>query len=185
MRYFIGFIITIVLIISLVLLLFGGGGGKAKVPATAKTLESYASTDAQVRLTIDGPINADQTHQQVRITVDQTDVTYQQIQGYDSTVVNNQTFANNQNSYYAFLRALVTAGFTKGNNNSDLRDETGYCPLADRFVFELSDGGSDIERYWTTTCGSPKTYLGNTKLTVELFQAQVPNNNGLAAGLDL
>jgi len=182
MRYFIGFLVTIGLIIVLILLLFHGGS-KPQVPSTSKTLDSYAGTNADVRLTIDGPVNAAENHTQVQVDVSQTETTYNQIQGYNDTVVNNQNFANTQNSYAAFLFALERAGFTKGNTNSDLQDERGYCPLGDRYVFELRQGGKDLERYWATTCGGIKTYDGNVSLTVQLFQAQVPGYGTLTQDL--
>ena len=47
-------------------------------------------------------------------------------------------------------------------------------PLGDRYVFELSQNGQNIQRYWTTSCGTPKSYLGAQTLTISLFKAQVP-----------
>ncbi len=58
MRYFLGFFATILLILLVIILLFRGGGNKPKVP-TGKTLASYATTDAELRLTTDGPVNAE------------------------------------------------------------------------------------------------------------------------------
>ena len=187
MRYFIGFLITIGLIIILiVLLLTGGGGGGAKKPKTTMALADYASTNAVVRMTIDGPINADQNHQAVTITVGQDDTTYEQIQGFQGTVVNQQSFANNQNSYSNFLYALGHAGFTRGDNSKALANEKGYCPLGNRYVFELINEGKTIQRYWTTNCGgNPKTYRGNARLTTTLFEAQVPGYDDLTQDLSL
>lgn len=174
MRYFIGFLVTIGLLITLILLLLGGGGNKGK-PNTVKSLASYASTDASVRLTIDGKINADQTHQAVQITVNNSDVTYEQIQGYQGNVVNSKDYANNENAYSNFLYALGRAGFTRGDNSKALANEKGYCPLGQRYIFELIDNGQDIERYWATSCGNPKTYKGDIGVTLSLFQLQVPD----------
>ena len=186
MRYFIGFLITIGLIILLIVLLFtGGGGDNAKKPKNTMALSDYASTDAVARLTIDGPIVADQNHQAIRITVGQDDTTYEQIQGYQGTVVKQQSFVNNQEAYSNFLYALGHAGFTKGDNNKDLANEKGYCPTGNRYIFELIDGGNDVERYWATSCSKPKTYKGNLSLTLTLFRAQVPNYNDLTQKLNL
>src|SRR4051812_43509491 len=97
MRYFIGFLLAILLIIFVIILLFRGGGKPAVTPSTTKSLDSYASTDAEVVMTIDGPITADQTHRAVRITVNRDDASFEQIQGYDGNVTNQQHYANNQN----------------------------------------------------------------------------------------
>ncbi len=173
-RYFVGFALTIGLIIILILLLFGGGGGKSKAPVVPRTLNSYAATDAMARLTIDGPINAPQNHQEVQVSIGQDGTTFEQLQGYDGTVVNQQTFTNSQTSYAVFLHALTLAGFTRGNTSAALKDERGYCPLGDRYIFEFVNNGQDLERFWATSCGNPKTFLGNTNLTIDLFEAQVP-----------
>lgn len=178
MRYFLAFLVTLALILSLFFLLFHGGS-KPKIPLTTKTLGSYASTDAEVIMTIDGPVNADQNHQMVRVTVNRDDVMFEQIQGYQNTVVNLQNFANNQYAYVNFLLALAHASFTNGDANPNHSDERGYCPLGDRYIFELRQDNKDLERYWATSCGSPKTYLGAFNLTVSLFQAQVPQYSDL------
>jgi hypothetical protein len=183
MRYFIGFLITIGLIIILILLLFGGGSPKK--PTTPKSLASYASTEAEVRLTIDGQINADQDHEQVRITVNKNDTTFEEIQGYQDTVVNSQSYANNEDAYSNFLYALGHAGFTRGDNSKALANEKGYCPLGERYIFELVDNGKDIQRYWGTSCGKPRTYLGSLNLTLTLFQLQIPDYQTLTENLSL
>lgn len=185
MRYFIGFLVTIGLLIVLVLLIFSGGGSNTKKPETTKSLSDYASTATVTRLTIDGPINSNLIHTAVRITVGQTDVTYEQIQGYEGTVVNTQNYANNQSAYSNFLYALDHAGFTKGDPSKSLANEKGYCPLGNRYVMELVDGSKMVERYWATSCGSgaPKTYHGNLGLTLTLFKKQVPDYDRLTLNL--
>lgn len=185
MRYFIGFLLTIGLIILLIVLLVGGGGSSnnPQVGNTAKPLVSYAGTDAQVKLTIDGPINADQTHQQVRITVNKDQATFEQVGGYNGNVVNTKTYTNNQNSYANFLRALGLAGYTKGDTTKTLSDERGYCPSGDRYVFELQQGGNELQRFWATGCGGTKTYLGSLGQTLNLFEAQIPDFNNLTQNI--
>lgn len=182
MRYFVAFFVALGLLFLVVFLLFNAGG-KPKAVITPRTLDSYASTDAEVVMTIDGPINAAQEHQQVRITVGQGDVTFEQIQGYNGNVVNTQNYANTQSSYDNFLLSLAHAGFTQGDNSSSLRDERGFCALGDRYIFQLQQDGQTIERYWATSCGKPKTYLGALNLTITLFQNQVPNYNVLTEKL--
>lgn len=175
MRYFIGFLVTIGLIILLLVLLFSGGG-KPKTATTPKTLTSYATSDAQVSLTIDGPVNAEQTHKQSQIIVDNGQATFEQLQGYNGQVINSQSYNNTEASFFVFLRALEVANFTKGDNSPSLSDERGICPLGTRYIVQLTQDGKDIERYWTTSCGGgSKTYEGNLALTLSLFEAQIPN----------
>jgi hypothetical protein len=180
MRYFIGFLVTMGLIILLVILIFGGGGGdKAKVPTTSKPLDSYAQTDAEVSMDVSGPITSQSTHQGYRIIVDRDNVTFEETRGYEGSVVNLKKYSNNEAAYSNFLRALSRAGFTNGDNNKALQDETALCPLGSRYVFSLSQGGRDLERYWITSCEGTKTYLGNFSMTNSLFQLQVPDFSNL------
>lgn len=182
-RYFIGLFIALGLIIILIILLLSGGN---KTGPTSKRLVDYANTDAQVSVLIDGPVNAVSLHRQIRITVDNTNVTYEALQGYDGDATDTQIFANTQSAYDAFLHALQHAGFSLGDNSPALKDERGYCPLGRRYIFELTQDGNTIQRYWATSCGSaPKTYLGSRVLTLNLFQAQVPNYNRLSQGVKL
>lgn len=184
MRYFIGFLITIGLIIMLIVLIFSGGGSKPKT-STAKPLDSYAGTDAEVSMTIDGPINADQNHQQVRVTVGTNSVTYEEISGYDGQVAERQTFHNTEAAYTVFLRSLALAGFTRGDTTPALQDERGRCALGDRYIFELNNDGNKLERYWVTTCGGAKTFLGDRSTVTQLFKAQVPQYDNLSNNIRL
>jgi len=183
MRYIVGFLIMLGLVILLIILLFSGGS-KPK-PPTAKTLDTYAGTNAQAILTIDGPINGASLHNQVRITVDRDNVVYEQIKGYDGDVVKMQSFSSTQNAYTSFLFALAHAGFTRGSLDKTLKNESGYCPFGDRYIFEVNQDAKTIERFWATSCGKPKSYLGNVAATLSLFQAQVPGYNDLTGDLDL
>jgi hypothetical protein len=175
MRYYIGLLITLGLLILVLFLLFHGSG-KTNVPTTSEPLFSYANTGSEVRLTIDGPINANEDHQQVQITVNQNVVTFDQLQGYDGNVVNQQQFANSENAYTAFLYALALNGFTDGNSSSALSNEQGHCALGERYTFELIQGGNDLEHYWATSCTNViKSFNGDLPLMLTLFEAQIPN----------
>ncbi|HVX57204.1 MAG TPA: hypothetical protein VHA37_05720 [Candidatus Saccharimonadales bacterium] len=182
-RYIISFFVTLGLIALLIILLLSGGN-KPKTPG-GQTLPSYASTDAQVSVLIDGPINADSLHNQILITVDNTNVTYEHLTGYDGTSVDTRVYSNTEAAYDAFLHALYHAGFTEGNNDPKLRDESGYCPTEDRYIFELTQDNNTLERYWNTTCNHTKTYEGDTGLTLRLFKAQVPDYNALTQNIAL
>lgn len=182
MRYFLGFFATILLIILLIVLLVRGGG-KSKVPNTSKTLDSYASTSAEASLTIDAPVNANTQHQQVRITVNRDNATYEQFTGYDGQVVEMQQFPNTQSAFESFLLALEQAGFTHGDK-AVAQDERGYCPEGDRYIYSLKEDDRTIERFWATNCGGTKSYLGSVNLTNNLFEAQIPNYDKLSQDVD-
>lgn len=174
MRYFTFFMVAIGLIVLVLVIIIKSitGGGPQK---QAIDLNSYASTNAVAQLTIDGPTNADQTHQQIQITVGNTNTQFEILNGYQGQVATSKTFESNQAAFATFLHALNLAGFTKGNADPNLSDDRGFCPDGDRYEFELLQGSDTIERYWATSCGGQGTYAGNVNLTLDLFQKQVPN----------
>ncbi|HET9173979.1 MAG TPA: hypothetical protein VFN56_01715 [Candidatus Saccharimonadales bacterium] len=184
MKYFIGFLVTIGLLILLIVLLVTHHGGK---PSSVTPLVSYANTGTVVRETIDGPINAPQDHRQVQITVGRDNTTFEVLQGYDNDPINTQVFPMTESAYDNFLHALQLAGYQKGNTSSSLKDDTGYCSLGNRYIFEIVNSGQSIQRYWTTSCGGgvPHSFNGNTSLVLELFQKQVPGYFTLTQNVDL
>lgn len=185
MKYFIGFLITIGLIILLIIMLFGGGGeDKKKVPSAGKTLYSYATTNAEASLIIDGPIVSNQEHEQIKITVNRNNVVYEAIKGYKGEVRDMKSFENTEAAYDNFLHALARAGFTQGNGDAALKDEKGYCPQGKRYIYEFTQGDRSLQRLWSTSCRGQKTYEGADQLTIELFQAQVPGYQKLADNYD-
>lgn len=185
MKYFVAFLAVMGLILLLIILLFHGGSTPKKI-VTPRSLLSYENTDAQVRLTTEGPVVANQNYQYVQITVDKNNVSLTQLTGYEGQVTSLNNFSSNESAYQVFLRALNTAGFTYGNSSKLLADERGYCPLGERFIVEIINNGTDVQRFWTSSCGKsvPSTFYGNINLTIQLFQAQVPNYSGLTENLN-
>lgn len=175
MRYFIGFLVTIGLIILLIVLLVTGGHKAPPVAKTSRPLASYANTDATVRFVVDGPVSAPESHKAVRITVNRNQISYERLKGYDGEAVLTKTFANTESSYQAFLRSLELAGFTQGNGDKDLKDERGYCPLGNRYIFEMKQGSKSLQRFWSTSCRGTRTFEGKTPTVISLFKRQVPD----------
>jgi len=179
LRYIIWLSAVIGLIIILLLLIIPGG----KTLPPPKTLASYAPTSAVAKLTIDGPINADSQHQSIDISVSSSQVVYRQVNGYDSDVVKQETFTNTQSAYYNFLRAIALAGYKEGNTEVSASNPTGYCSSGDRYIYKLTENGSNIINFWSTSCGGPKTYDGDVDITLSLFEAQVPGYYNLTSGV--
>ena len=178
-RYFLILFIALGLIVLLLVLVSGGGGKKSQMHPVVP-LTSLANTNAQVQMSISGPIVAPQNHTGIVITGSQYSATYDQLQGFEGTVVSTSTTPNTENSYKAFLASLSRAGYTRGNTDPNLANEAGYCPTGNRYVFKLIQDGNTEQRFWITNCVStPRTYLGNFPLTLNLFEAQIPNFNQL------
>lgn len=180
MRYIVGFLIGIGLIVLtfiLVVRLFSGGGGE-EGPRPID-LNSYSTTDTVVRLTLDGPIIADQKHEQVRITVGRDNVLYERFRGYQGDIIDTRSYPNNQDAYAEFLRALDVAEFEKGNPEK-VKDERGYCPTGQRYVYEAIGEGENLVRWWSTSCGGDSgNFDGRASVVRSLFRRQVPDYSEL------
>jgi hypothetical protein len=182
MRYIIGFLITIGLIIlAFILILRGGNDGNTK---KSPAVTQYTNTSTVMQLTIEGPVNANQIHNEVRITVGKSQTNYAQLIGYENTVVNSKSYDNNATAYADFLNALARVGYTKGNTSSSASNELGACPAGTRYIYEILNGAQSVERFWYSSCNQG-TYGGNAVLTNSLFKAQVPDYDNLTSSLAL
>lgn len=183
MRYITGILIAIglvVLTIVLIIKAFGGGGPEQK----RIDLTSYAGTDAVMQMIIDGSLNSDEKHRQVKITVGRDETTMDVIQGYEGQVIRSQTYKNNQTAYGNFLRALEVNGYINGDPNPNLKDERGQCATGQRYIFEALSGGEDVVRWWATSCGGGN-FKGDRNTVRTLFRNQIPDFSKLAQGTSL
>jgi hypothetical protein len=173
MRYFLGFLAVIGLIVLVFVLVLRGLGG-SKQPNVQTLLTDYAKTETVMRITIDGPVNADANHRQVRITVGRDQNTIETIEGYEGHTIETRDYPNNEEAYYTFLRALQLQGYTKGNPDPARTDERGVCPLGKRYIFEIVTGSATVQRYWAGSCGGG-TFAGRIGTVRLLFQKQAPD----------
>jgi hypothetical protein len=183
-RYIIGFLVTIGLIILAFVLLLHGGGSNSAGQAGPLDATKYASTNVVMQLTVDNPITAEDTHRQIVISVGKDSSTIYVYKGYQRTVLTTKTYANNISSYNSFLASLQRAGFTEGNRSKTNDSELGFCPLGDRFVYEVVSGDQDLQRFWSTSCGQGN-FHGNRATVLELFQQQIPDYGTLTSSVAL
>lgn len=182
MRYFLGFLAAIGLIVLVIILIVRGlsGGDEAAAPKTALT--DYSDTATTVRLTIDGPLTANEKHYAVRVTVGRDGNELEVIQGYEGDVVLSQNYENNEAAYTNFLKALQLQGFTKGAAESPIADERGRCPMNKRYIYEIvSPGGATTQRFWSSDC-KIGTFAGNGATIRSLFKKQIPDYNKAIRG---
>jgi hypothetical protein len=186
MKYFFGFLISIGLIVLVVVLVIKGFSGNDPKQQQAP-LSDYAGTSSLMQLTISGPIVGDQQFHSYRITVGRDATTIETRVGYEGTVKDQRTYANNQESYTNFLRALDVAGFDEGDKKSANKDERGMCANGDRYVMQIKNGASDVQRFWSSTCRGQGNFKGNAEEVRRLFNVQIPQTDfpKLTTGLKL
>jgi len=178
---------SIFLILFTIILIFFRGGGQPTTPRTEKLkpLAQYATTSAQVSMTIDGRVNGEDVHRSIRVTVSQYLRTLDIIGGYSGNILTTQSFSNTQDAYGVFLRAINDAGFLARNSDYKIDDERGKCPLGLRQVFELNDAGDSLSRLWSSSCSNVGTLKGSRTSLQTLFKLQITDYNELTSGVRL
>lgn len=181
MRYFFAFLAAVALIVLVFVLVLRGFSG-SKQPGSQTRLTDYAATDTVMRMTIEGPVNADQDHRSLSVTVGRAQNEFRLFQGYQGEVLTEQSYGNNETGYADFLRAIQLQGFNKGNPDPKRADDRGVCPLGKRIRFEIITGSDTVQSFYTTTCGSG-TFGGSSSVIRRLFQKQIPDYSKLTRGL--
>ncbi len=188
-RYLVIFLV-VVLLFLLGLLIFRGSGSPKNVKTNKttanlpKSISQYNNDSSYVRLTIDGPVNADQNHRMIRITVAQDQNNLDIFQGYQYTSLGTYGFGSNKDAYNDFLYALQNGGFDK---TLDRRSANyyGMCPQGSRYIFEVFDNQERISQRWSASCGNMGNFGGRTALMLSLFKAQIPDYSKLTSGIGI
>jgi hypothetical protein len=171
MKYILGFLGFIVIVVVAIVLLTGGNKSKPSGPKVIKLADYANNSRAYVEYTTDGPINAEENHRTVRITINPTYRTIDVIKGYQGDILRTKTYPNNDKAYEEFLSALIRAGFTAGRKTSATFGSV--CPNGTRFQYKLVEGSKDVQNLWSANCNRG-TFGGDKNLTRTLFQAQIP-----------
>jgi hypothetical protein len=185
MKYFLGFLGVVALVVLVFILVIRGFSGSGdKQPKTESQLSDYTNTTTVMRMTIEGPVVADQNYDEVRITIGRDANTIEIVNGYQDKVISAKTYPNNSDAYGNFLRAIQLLGYTKGDTTGTLDDERGYCASGNRYVYEIVSGASDVQRYWIGTCGVG-TFKGSSAQIRALFRAQIPDYANITGKLTI
>ena len=135
------------------------------------------STDAgsAVRLTVRGPIVADETFRSYQIEISPNKRTYTVYQGYLDKQLDRKEFENNQQAYEQLVYALSKAQIqdTRTVDDDDVR---GVCATGGRlYTFGTMDSGVTKTRIWTSSCqGSPGSMKADVPKIHALFANQIP-----------
>ncbi len=177
-------VVLIALIIGLISagrFLFGGNSKKTEetksIVQSARDELLKITTERSVRMTIRGPIVADENFTSYQVSVSPTARVYTVFDGYLDVVRENKSYENNNKAYEEFVYALDKAAITKPGkyNEEQASDLRGVCATGRLYEFEFLDGGSVKKHYWTSTCkGSPGTFGASVTQVTNLFAKQVP-----------
>ena len=178
-------IIIIVAIISIGRAIFSGAqkdDTASEQQDAGRTALLDTSPTHSVRLTVRGPIVAQEEFASYQINISPSQRAMDVYKGYLDDVQRSKTLTNNKNAYEQFVYALDKANMMKGDEptDDDKNDLRGIC--ATGYVYEYSVRADDqtVKRLWTSTCdGSKGTLQASTKQLNDLFLAQIPKADDL------
>lgn len=181
--------IAIAALVSAGRAIFGGNAGttdSSQTDAGQKALLNTAVGNS-VRMTVRGPIVADEDFRSYRVAVDSSGRNLSTYSGYIAQVIDSKQLDNNTRAYEQFVYALDKASLMEGTAFSGEADDIrGVCATGKVYEFEALQGGMVAKRLWTSTCkGSPGSFKGSTEQVEKLFLGQIPNSKDLLKPIDL
>lgn len=164
-------------------------GGSTDKPQVDVSQDALLNTDTghSVRMTVRGPIVADENFRSYRITVDSSTRNLTTYSGYLDQPIETKDLGNNNQAYEQFVFALNRANFVKGTPLENEKDDTrGICATGRVYEFEVIDSENVVKRLWTSTCkGSPGSFKASVTQVQNLFLQQIPENKALLKNIDL
>lgn len=178
--------IAIAALVSVGRAIFGGSASTSQTDVGHSALID-TSADRSVRMTVRGPIVADENFRSYQVTVDSSSRNLTVFSGYLNQTLNFKQYGNNNKSYEQFVYALDKANMMQGDALTGASDDTrGICATGDLYEFEVLQSGSTVKRLWTSTCrGSAGSFKANVTQVQSLFLDQIPDNKTLLQNVAL
>lgn len=167
--------------------IFSGDQPSSTQPDTSREALLNTASLRSVRMTVRGPIVADENFRSYQVTVSNSIRSITTFSGYLAQPIDSRQLGNNTKAYDEFVHALDKANMVKGEAFTGEKDDTrGICAGGKVYEFEVLDGVNVVKRLWTSTCkGSPGSLKASVKQLETLFLGQVPNNKELLKNIDL
>lgn len=186
-KQFIIFLAFVVGFMLILMIAFGrrpgtNSGGDSKKSNKIFELRDYDTKNAEIVAIFDGPINGDDEHRSIKLTITPQIRTMDIIQGYQGKVIKTQSYPNNSDAYYDFVHALARTNFGKKRRTS-ADSEVGVCASGRRYVYEVFDeNGESVSRTWAGSC-MKGTSFAEAEPVNRLFRQQITDYNTLISGV--
>jgi hypothetical protein len=179
-------IVTVIAVVSIGRAIFFSGSDASKKATQSEASNESAllktTSDRGVKLTVRGPIVADENFLSYTIAASPSNRTMWVYNGYLDSVRDQRDYANNAQAYAQFVHALDKANMMKGKAasgdvNQDLR---GICATGYVYEYAVTLNGRVNQQLWTSTCdGSKGTLDASASQLNNLFQKQIPDYSDL------
>jgi hypothetical protein len=179
--------IAIAALVSVGRAIFGGGTSTPSQADTSQQTLLNTSLTHAVRMTVRGPIVADENFRSYQITVSPTSRSLVTYSGYLDQAIDSKQLSNNTQAYTQFVYALNRANMIDGTAlTGDKDDMRGVCATGQVYVFETLDSGNRVKDLWTSSCsGSKGSFKASVPQVQNLFLEQIPNSSDLLNAISL
>lgn len=164
----------------------GNGSQTTQQVNVGKQALTKTTADRSVRMTVRGPIVADENFHSYSVTISPDARNMTTYVGYMAQQVDTQQLTNNIPAYEQFVYALQRANFMEGTPLSgDANDTRGICATGSLYEFEVLQGSNSIQKLWTSTCeGSQGSLKASLSQITNLFRAQIPGFSQLISKIN-
>ena len=188
-------IITIVAVAAVIAIgraLFGDGGSPNNSQPNpnienAKTALLSTDVDRSVRLTVRGPIVANENFRSYSITITPDSREMITYEGYLDNQIDRKRLDNNTKAYTELVYALDKRKMMDGKDLTDEQNDLrGICASGKIYKFETIKNNSVIKSLWTSDCsGSKGSAQANVNEILDMFLKQIPDGKKMASGIGL
>jgi hypothetical protein len=173
--------------------MFFSGSSSTSEPQTTQQVNAgkqaltNTTADRSVRMTVRGPIVADENFHGYSITISPDARNMTTYVGYMGQQVDTEQLANNIPAYEQFVYALERANFMEGTPLSgNANDTRGICATGSLYEFEVLQGSNSIQKLWTSTCeGSQGSLKASLSQITNLFRQQIPSFSQLISKINV
>ncbi len=185
-------VITIVAVAAVIAIgrsLLGGGQSTEPIGQIDEGRAALLTTDLSrsVRVTVRGPIVADESFRSYRITISPDSRIMRTHEGYLEGQLETLEFGNNIRAYEEFVHALDKRKMMDGRTlTEEFNDLRGICASNKIYEFETLVNGETVKKLWTSDCdGSKGSALANVSEILDMFLKQIPEGRKTASGVGL
>lgn len=140
-----------------------------------------------VRLTVRGPIVANENFRSYRITISPDSRVMTTFEGYLDKQIDSKRLDNNLTAYEELIHALDKRRMMDGRTlTSEQNDLRGVCATGRVYQFETMVNGESLNSLWTSDCsGSKGSALANVSEILDMFLRQIPDGKKMARTVGL
>ena len=188
-------IITIAAVAAVIAIgraLFGDGGSPNSPQPNpniedAKTALLSTDVDRSVRLTVRGPIVANENFRSYSITITPDSREMITYEGYLDNQIDRKRLDNNTKAYTELVYALDKRKMMDGKDLTDEQNDLrGICASGKIYKFETIKNNSVVKSLWTSDCsGSKGSAQANVNEILDMFLKQIPDGKKMASGIGL